>query len=212
MIKLKKEDQPQILIDNAANWTQILLSRIANNEKPTDAERSRYRHADIKKILIVETSGKCAYCESKILHITYGDVEHISPKSSNIELSFLWENLTLACDVCNTRKSNHFPDGLGFVDPYVTDPRDRFFIEGPFIFGKIGDVDARLTEETLGLNRPELFERRAEKIKNLRNQLEFLSEKPEPLKGLLLTALRSETTKDAEFSAIASSFLQPLLG
>ena len=32
---------------------------------------------------IDETHGKCAYCESKIKHIDYGDIEHILPKNKN---------------------------------------------------------------------------------------------------------------------------------
>lgn len=211
MIKLQKNLPPQILVDNADMWTQVLLDKLANNEKPTDAERSRYRHPEIKKALITETAGKCAYCETKILHASYGDVEHISPKSSKIENSFLWENLTLACDICNTRKSNNFAHGIGFIDPYLKDPQNHFTIAGPFIFGNVGDYDARLTEETLGLNRTELFERRAEKIKILRTQIDFLADKPEPLKVLLLDALRSEADSDSEFAAIARKFLSEFL-
>jgi uncharacterized protein (TIGR02646 family) len=104
MIKLLKGDKPQVLKDNAATWGKTLVDKKARGEKPTDPDKARYRHPDIKVALIAETHGKCAYCESKLLHIAYGDIEHITPKSVKIELSVEWQNLTLACDRCNTNK------------------------------------------------------------------------------------------------------------
>src|SRR5437660_11067609 len=107
MIKLSKTDEPAVLIERKADWTRTLVEKGARGEEPSDGEKNRYRHPDIKQALIAETHGKCAYCESKLLHITYGDVEHIVPKSAKIELSFQWKNLTLACDRCNTNKNAH---------------------------------------------------------------------------------------------------------
>lgn len=68
-------------------------------------------------------------CESKITHIDYGDVEHFRPKKafcqSNEEnltrpgyfwLAYRWDNLFLACTLCNRRhKRNLFPLGHGGV-------------------------------------------------------------------------------------------------
>ena len=81
MIKLSKTEEPQILLDNGPNWTKVIVDKIAVGETPTDTEKTRYRHPDIKAALVAETNGKCAYCESKVLHIHHGDVEHIYPKS-----------------------------------------------------------------------------------------------------------------------------------
>src|ERR1700722_9410453 len=105
MIKINKLPAPAILVEKSTEWTNALLEKISKGEKPTDAESNRYRHAKIKQALLDETHGKCAYCESKLRHIAYGDIEHVVPKSVRPELSFDWQNLTLACDVCNTNKS-----------------------------------------------------------------------------------------------------------
>lgn len=82
---------------------------------------SYFNHETVKRQLIVEHHGKCAYCESFIMTIDTGDVEHYRPKSEvtqanpgNTELtqdvddhpgyfwlSQTWDNLFLACKQCN---------------------------------------------------------------------------------------------------------------
>lgn len=207
MIKLSKLPTPDILIENGAAWTTILLEKQAAGEAPTTTEKSRYRHPQIKSTLIKETRGKCAYCESKFEHITYGDVEHISPKATDIDSIFQWDNLTLACDVCNTNKSDKFPRKEGLADPYDLDPEKRFHIHGPLIFAVPGDHDARYTEAILQLNRVPLLERRKEKIKYLRDMVETVNVAPEKHRPALIEVLRLEAEPDQEFSAVAKQYL-----
>lgn len=207
MIKLNKLPIPNILIENGAAWTTLLLEKEAAGEAPTTTEKSRYRHPQIKSVLIEETFGKCAYCESKFEHITYGDVEHISPKATDLESIFQWENLTLACDVCNTNKSDKFPRKEGLADPYDHDPEERFHIHGAVIFAVPGDHEARHTETILQLNRVPLLERRNEKLKYLRDMLETVIVAPAKYRPALTETLRLETAPDQEFSAFAKQYL-----
>lgn len=211
MIKLTKLAKPDILEKNAEDWTKALLDKIASGSAPTDAEKSRYRNADIKAVLVKETNGKCAYCESKLLHVTYGDVEHIVPKSTKVDVTFEWSNLTLACDVCNTNKGDKFSHGTGFVDPYLHDPVNRFNFVGGLILAKPGDDDARLTEETLKLNRAELVDRRNQRIRYLREQVEVISRAPAHLRQVLLESLQEELHADKEYAAIARACLPCLM-
>jgi 5-methylcytosine-specific restriction endonuclease McrA len=211
MIRLAKLPKPRVLIENEVEWTTMLIRKTAAGESVSTTEKSRYRHPEIKATLIQETFGKCAYCESKLQHITYGDVEHISPKSTEPEAIFQWENLTLACDVCNTNKGDRFPNREGLVDPYNHDPQARFHIFGPFIFATPGDNDARYTELTLDLNRTALLERRNEKIKYLRDMVETVAAASERLRPRLLEVLKLETAPDQEFSALARSYLAKYL-
>ncbi|WP_323142693.1 HNH endonuclease [Massilia phyllosphaerae] len=211
MIKLKKLAEPEILVNHAAAWTKTLIEKIASGTPATDGEKSRYRHADIKKVLVKETNGKCAYCESKLLHVTYGDVEHIVPKSTKVDVTFEWSNLTLACDVCNTNKSDKFSHGVGFVDPYVDDPVDHFNFVGGLVLAKPGDHDARLTEETLKLNRTELVERRNQRIRYLREQVEVIRHAPANLQQVLIASLQQELDDDKEYAAIARACLPCLM-
>jgi len=82
-----------------------------------------YKHPDVKQQLREDQHEKCAFCESKILHVTYGDVEHFRPKAAFRQnpdedlirpgyywLAYDWHNLFLSCGQCNRRyKGNLFP-------------------------------------------------------------------------------------------------------
>ena len=95
---------------------------------------NKYSQKEIKKALIEETNGKCVYCESKILHISFGDIEHILPKSELAEKCFEWSNLTLACTICNNRKRDFYDEQNLLIDPYVDNPDEHFYYAGPIIF------------------------------------------------------------------------------
>jgi len=43
-------------------------------------DRDIYAHEDVKAALKAMQHDKCAFCESKVSHIAYGDVEHYRPK------------------------------------------------------------------------------------------------------------------------------------
>jgi hypothetical protein len=166
MIALKKASKPQILVDNEAKWTATIVTRRLIGSKPTDTEKTRYRHPQIKAALVAETHGKCAYCESKLLHIQHGDVEHIYPKSLDSALTFKWENLTLACEICNQNKSDKDPLLENIIDPYLVDPSEHLIFCGPLIFAR-GTSAGTATKVLLNLNRGELSERRREHLESV---------------------------------------------
>jgi uncharacterized protein (TIGR02646 family) len=86
-------------------------------------DASIYAHDSVREALLVAQHGKCAFCESKVTHIAYGDVEHFRPKAGwrQMEsdplqrpgyywLAYEWTNLFMACTLCNQRfKRNLFP-------------------------------------------------------------------------------------------------------
>ena len=88
MIHLTKGAPPQVLVDNAATWTAELVSLAGNDRQVTRNVRERYGHPDIKSAVSRDSRGKCIYCESKVQHVTHGDIEHIRPKSKFPELTF----------------------------------------------------------------------------------------------------------------------------
>ena len=166
MIKLEKTSKPNVLTTNAEEWTKTVLEKIAVGEKLTSTDDARYRHPEIKAALVAETHGKCAYCESKLKHIHHGDVEHITPKSLDPALRYDWNNLTLACEVCNQNKSNRDPKIEHILDPYLTDPASHLTFVGSFVFS-LGTNDGKNTEVLLDLNRVALLERRKSRLENV---------------------------------------------
>lgn len=210
MIKLAKSSIPDILKKRAAKWTSELLDAISANSDSKKYKESKYRHPEIKGALIAETHGKCAYCESKIRHIAYGDIEHIIPKSIIPERAFDWINLTLGCDICNTNKGNYLGD---LIDPYQTEPSIHLLIEGPLIIPAPGSEEGRVTERTLDLNRLDLVERRIEKIQSLMAQIQlFVNEQNQNFKDVLRRDIEQHETADSkEYAALARHLVSRMM-
>ncbi len=82
-----------------------------------------YGAKSVKNVLIRAQHGKCCFCESRITHVSFGDVEHFRPKGGFRQnardplqqpgyywLAYEWTNLLLSCQLCNQRyKQNLFP-------------------------------------------------------------------------------------------------------
>lgn len=82
-----------------------------------------YGHPSVKEALRRAQHDKCAFCESKVTHISHGDVEHFRPKAGYRQrpggplvrpgyywLAYDWSNLLFCCQLCNQQfKGNHFP-------------------------------------------------------------------------------------------------------
>lgn len=211
MIKLFKSKKPQILEKNAEKWTQEYLKAIDGEIPLTDAVSHRYNHPEIKRALEEETFGKCAYCESKLSHVSYGDVEHILPKSRNArpDLYVDWGNLTLSCEMCNrSGKGSYYNPQLLLVNPYKDNPEDYFFFLGPMISIRSAEPRAPETINVLDLNRAALVERRTERLQAVdRMFYNWFIAADENVKKVLADELKQECSPDKEYSAFVRSFL-----
>lgn len=206
MIKLMKGPQPASLCANAITWRDELLGHYRAGTAVPDGLESSYNQADVKSALKTEAHGKCMYCESHIGHVTYAHIEHYRPKGRNFfpELTFDWQNLGLACPVCNTNKGTKFDSSAPFINPYSDDPSTHFRAEGPFVHPIPGDTRAEITELELDLNRAELVERRQERLKNLRRLIRcYNREQNQTLKAELLSQIRDEVENCREYSFVA---------
>ena len=205
MIKLTKAPEPSILQMNGTAWLRAIEEKLSAGQVPTDSEKSRYRHAEIKATLIVETHGKCAYCESRLLHVSFGDVEHITPKSHKLIDIFRWENLTLACDVCNTYKR----DAIGIIDPYIDEPAEHFKFIGPMVYPFPQKSRGVITAKKLRLNRPELIENRSKRLEAISNILLTIhAVADQDLRAVLIQdLLLNEASDQGEYAAFVRSFI-----
>jgi uncharacterized protein (TIGR02646 family) len=119
--------------------------------KTFEFKSSIYGSAAVKRALIRAQHGKCAFCESRITHVAYGDVEHFRPKAGACQsegdelerpgyywLAYDWANLLASCQLCNQRfKRNLFPladaarrarchsDDLGAERPLLIHPAEE---------------------------------------------------------------------------------------
>lgn len=119
----KPEDFLKRVSEEDAQWEDykikdILVRKVKKKKKPEDPveyeevkpEYTCYKNDDLKKKLIEIFQGKCAYCDSTIVHISAGDVEHFRPKSKYWWMAAKWDNLLFACEKCNrTGKIDKFP-------------------------------------------------------------------------------------------------------
>lgn len=132
MIKLIKGQSPQVLIDNQTSWTSELRSLMDRYgsygnipEKEKNAVVNRYKHVDIKNALEHDPGGcKCVYCESFLNTISYSNIEHYHPKSICPDETFCWNNLFMACTVCNTTKEDFDTQNEPFINPLTENPED----------------------------------------------------------------------------------------
>lgn len=213
MIKINKLGEPTILKINKISWINELMKYVSNEVKIPDAVQKRYNHPEIKKALKEETYGKCMYCESPIGHITYEHIEHYRPKSVSKypELTFEWSNLGLACPICNNNKKDIFDENCTFINPYIENPEDSFIPLGHFIYHKPNNPRAELTEKIIELNRPELIERRKERIDSVISLIErYAKETNSTLKSILDKQITIEANIDKPYSMCVKSIVKAM--
>jgi 5-methylcytosine-specific restriction endonuclease McrA len=209
MIKLTKAPIPKVLADNAATWTATILDKYAAGEVPTQYELTRYRHDQIKDVLVAETNGKCAYCESKILHTQFGDIEHIFPRSLARQRTFEWENLTIACRVCNQGKTDRDPLAEHIIDPYLVDPEEHLGFVGALIFSR-GTALGTSSRAILSLGRPELCERRKTHLERILGIYETIFRDDLPLtarKAIYEDLIANEGIPRSEYAAMTKAVI-----
>jgi hypothetical protein len=96
-----------------------------------------------------------------------------------------------------------------FINPYVDTPATHFRAEGPFVRPVPGDARAEITELELQLNRPELIERRQERLKNLWRLIRcYNTEGNNTLKAALLEQIKTEIRENTEYSFVAARHAQ----
>lgn len=211
MIKLTKFPKPKVLVDNADQWTTELMSYVNSEQKIPDSVKNRYNHPEIKEVLTNETRGKCMYCEGYIGAVSFSHIEHFRPKSIYPKQTFEWENLGLACQVCNTNKKDKFDETLPFINPYQDNPDDYFIFLGTMILQKPGCARAENMKNQLRLNRVELLEQRSEAIEKVMNLVErYNSATSDSIKTMLRKNIEIELEPDKQFSRCVKSVVEQM--
>jgi hypothetical protein len=90
VIRVVKPDDPPAILSNegrarrAEHEVDFTTNRAAFEvgERHFDFDRTLYAGEAVRKILSQAQHGKCCFCESKIQHVSDGDVEHFRPKAA----------------------------------------------------------------------------------------------------------------------------------
>ncbi len=202
MIRIRKKTAPipsVLLMKGKAARASLEQCYDAGNRDFTskDFDNNIYGHQEVKASLIAAQDYKCCFCESKIGHIAYVDVEHYRPKAGWVQdeepinkpgyywLAYEWDNLLLSCEKCNQRyKKNYFPlanntrafshhDNVDLEEPLFVHPgkenAEAFITFNEEVPVAINDnLRGAATIKRLGLDRELLNERRREKLNTIR--------------------------------------------
>lgn len=222
MIQVTRTKKPNVLVVNAENWTKEYLkakeiyeaSRNPENKKALEKIEKKYNHIDVKDSLKIMFNNKCAFCESHITHVDYGQIEHFKPKSKYRELCFEWNNLLLSCAICNgtSNKGDKFPlenENGPLINPVDENPNDffRFKYDSDTnkysLFPKNENQRAITSIKILGLNREDLVDLRTREILKVVFFLEEIINK-NPTEEALQAFLNVFSEKDQYFAFITS--------
>lgn len=173
MIKLNKPNTaPNILITNEKDWTAELLSEIKKygsfSKLPDSAKAivsERYKHEEIKSLLVPGLDTKCAFCESMPNESGYIEIEHFLPKAIYPNKTYSWQNLLPSCKRCNLKKLSLDTGKFPIVKPDEEDPDDYFTYNNIKMVVKVDSLDKEKAERTitkLDLNQYRLIRPRSE--------------------------------------------------
>jgi uncharacterized protein (TIGR02646 family) len=157
-------------------------------------DRGIYGHTDVKAALCQAQYEKCCFCESKVMHIAFGDVEHFRPKAAVRQrpsgpllrpgyywLAYEWTNLFFCCQRCNQRfKQDFFPlrrprsrakshhDDPSREEPLFLNPEEdpsrHIRFRNEYAEPVRRSRRGRITIDALGLNREELVTQRLNRL------------------------------------------------
>lgn len=140
-----------------------------------------------------------------MLAVSFGDIEHILPKSEFPQLVVAWDNLTLACSRCNSRKSSKYDAALPFVNPYLDEPNEHLLFLGPMVYER---TDRGLyTIRELGLNEMPRVEARIRAIEQVANLVARHQTAPAGYKRQALAELIDKVTQEGEYTAAVSTYV-----
>ena len=247
MIHLEKQNQaPQALLTRGSVATQQDCdayeqdhAAYVSGERKFEFNDGIYGSAEIRRLLKEHQHNKCCYCESKPFATSAGRIDHFRPKSAVRQgeksdrlrpgyywLAYRWDNLMLACETCNNKKSDYFPlqnaerrarshhDALDeesplLLNPYVEmDLREHLTFDGSAC--RPASERGRVTVSILGLNRPDLQDER-QRVLTLLERLCSVMRDPngcDALRRDARDAIDPFTQPDAPYSAMARDYLR----
>lgn len=139
MIRRRRGPEPPELVAERAR-------RVAQGISNPGARQTGvgYGPASVREALRRVQAGRCAYCATRTVESTFDAVEHYRPRNGYWWLTWTWQNLWLACTVCQG-KSNKFPVEAGTTrldEPTAEDMQTAFALsaERPMLLDPARDT------------------------------------------------------------------------
>lgn len=204
MIELQRGEKPKYLTDEKA---EELTKRFKANNKDTV-----WKHKDIHNALLISSSSKCAFCESKLqVSASYMEIEHFKPKDDYPDEVVDWDNLLPSCKRCNTTKGTHDVVTEPIINPFDIDPKDHLSQAACRIYSKtaLGEstrIVLNLNDTLLMRPRFEVWNYVTDKIEEIHQDISSKSKLTRHDRNKLSKLLTS-CQADHEFSAFASTAL-----
>lgn len=203
MIRLSRGLAPQALLDNWKEWTEEwTASRHGGPQRSDEWAATRFGSEQVRQALARDSHGKCMYCEGRMADVSYPNVEHIRPKARFDDAVFDWDNLGVACAVCNTSKGAQYDPTLPPVDPYREAPGEFLRAVGWYYFNWPGSDRGRLTIAMVQLNRGDLVESRKRLFLRIAALLDGARSASGSIRDLLMHQVEEAMMEDAEFSSM----------
>ncbi|MFQ5963808.1 MAG: HNH endonuclease [Candidatus Scalinduaceae bacterium] len=185
MRNVKRKIKPPELARNASSWKKELLRELDKgtmvNKKKLETIYRRYNIPNVKKTLNSMYNNHCCYCESKVGVVDYPHIEHRKPKRKYPELTFDWDNLNLACEVCNKNKGEKYNKKAPILDAVKDNPITKHL---SYRIG-VGSIDrtynterGKTTIEHTKLNRDLLSRSRVDVFWHVMNVIDFIKSNP----------------------------------
>jgi uncharacterized protein (TIGR02646 family) len=209
MIHIDRGPRPEGFDNRAQKWATRFQDEQKRDPKLTISQfwtRIRNEVRQDAAVLYGAFHGKCAFCESRMRHVSAPHIEHYRPKSQFPALAFIWENWLLSCGRCNDSKWAHFPDCSGqpcLIDPVTEDPVEH--IEFVDFIALAKTQRGAETIRLVGLNRSPLEDERSQWLVSV-NALLLLCLVPQfktQARDLLIWSMQD----DAPYAAMTRCYL-----
>lgn len=125
MRNVQRLKKPKSLAKNGPKWSAALQAKIVACggvvKLVPNKYFDKYNKPDIKESLREMYGGLCCYCEARIGVVEFGNIEHTKPKRTYTDTTYEWENLHLACTMCNVEKGIQYDE----ISPILDAVKDR---------------------------------------------------------------------------------------
>ena len=106
-----RDKTPNFLKDNYKKWGRQFANLKSNN-----FQWATYQNIKVNKLLepllLKLTNEHCSFCDGFPFDMSLETIEHFRPKSKYKKLSYVWHNLFICCDKCQSAKGEKFDKKL----------------------------------------------------------------------------------------------------